>query len=219
MLSKKKVNLPFERIQNINFEQKIVHQIFGVVSLQIDSAGSAGSEIKIDALPKHQAEAIRDYILEQKREITANNITEGEIDLEAEEAIIEKAPDELILSLNIVDLIKVGVSQNHIRTAFVIVGIGWGLMDNVEDIFKVNFVDLLFDNLNFISDTFLAPLLFLLIVSFFITLVRTVLGNFNLRFYQSHEGFKVNSGLFYSTRSFIEKGKSTNHTMDNKSAS
>jgi putative membrane protein len=196
VLSKTKVNLPFERIQNINFEQKIIHRIFGVVSLQIDSAGSAGSEIKIDALPKHQAEAIRDYILEQKREITANAIAEGEIPLDAQEAIVEKIPDELILSLSIVDLIKIGVSQNHIRTAFIIVGIGWGLMDNVEDIFKINFVDLLFDNLNFVSDTFLAPLIFLLIVSFVITLVRTVLRNFNLRFYQSQEGFKVNSGLF-----------------------
>lgn len=197
VLSKKKVNLPFERIQNINFEQKIIHQIFGVVSLQIDSAGSAGSEIKIDALPKHQAEIIRDYILEQKREITASAIAEGEIPTEeAVEAIAEKAPDELILSLGIKDLIKIGVSQNHIRTAFIIVGIGWGLMDNVEDIFKINFVDLIFDNINFISDTFLAPLIFLLIVSFFITLVRTVLRNFNLRFYKSHEGFKVNSGLF-----------------------
>ena len=194
VLSKTKVNLPFERIQNINFEQKIIHRLFGVVSLQIDSAGSSGSEIKIDALPKHQAEAIRDYILEQKREITASAIADGEIPLATQE-VIEKTPDKLILGLNIVDLIKVGVSQNHIRTAFIIVGIGWGLMDNVEDIFKVNFMDLIFDNLNFISDTFLAPLIFLLIVSFFITLGRTVLRHFNLRFYQSQEGFKVNSGL------------------------
>lgn len=207
VLGKTKVNLPFERIQNINFEQKIIHQLFGVVSLQIDTAGSSGAEIKIDALPKQEAETIRDYILEQKREIIANSIQDDEDSEIIHEPVIEKMPDELILNLGIVDLIKVGVSQNHLRTAFIIIGIGWGFMDNIEDVFKVNFFDLFLDNLEFIGSSFIIPILAFLIISFLITLVRTVLQNFNLRFYKSHEGFKVNSGLFTRHEVSLRKEK------------
>ncbi len=197
VLSKKKVNLPFERIQNINFEQKIIHQIFGVVTLQIDTAGSAGNEIKVEALPKAEAEAIRDYILEQKRELSLQHTDTDEEVAGVEEAeVIERKPDELLLNLGILDLMKIGVSQNHIRTAFIIIGLGFSFAGNLEDIFKINFFDLFVENADFIGNTYIFPLVFFLIISFFITLVRTILKHFDLRFYKSHEGFKVTSGLF-----------------------
>lgn len=209
VFGRKKINLPFERIQNINFEQNLVHQIFGVVSLQIDTAGSSGNEIKVDALPKKEAEAIRDYILEQKREISAlsGEIEETEAATETEIAAIERKPDELILSLNIMDLMKVGVSQNHIKTALIILTFGYSFMDDVEDLFKINVVDMAVENVDFIGNTFIATILFFLFVSFMITLVRTVLKNFNLRFFKSHEGFKVTSGLFTRQEIALRKEK------------
>ena len=72
---------------------------------------------------------IRDYILEQKREIIGNNPLSDDASDESEEIIVDKKPDELILQLSITDLLKVGISQNHIKTAFIIMGIGWGFMD------------------------------------------------------------------------------------------
>ena len=40
LFQKKKINIPFDRIQTINFEQNLIHRAFNVVSLEIDSAGS-----------------------------------------------------------------------------------------------------------------------------------------------------------------------------------
>lgn len=66
VLKRSKTNIPFERIQTINLQQNIVHQIFGVVSLEIDTAGAKKSEMTIDALKKEDAEALRQYILKKK---------------------------------------------------------------------------------------------------------------------------------------------------------
>lgn len=80
-------------------------------------------------------------------------------------------------------------------------------MDDVEDLFKVNVVDIAVENAGFIGDTFLATTIFFLFVSFLITLVRTVLRNFNLQFFKSHEGFKVTSGLFTRQETALRKEK------------
>ena len=47
VLSKTKLNVPIDRIQTVNFKQGVLHQIFKVVSLEIDTAGSAGHELSL----------------------------------------------------------------------------------------------------------------------------------------------------------------------------
>ncbi|MBL0101410.1 MAG: PH domain-containing protein [Saprospiraceae bacterium] len=40
IFQRKKTSIPFARIQSINFEQNIIHQLFSVLKLKIDTAGS-----------------------------------------------------------------------------------------------------------------------------------------------------------------------------------
>ncbi len=206
VLSRKKLNIPFERIQNINFEQKIIHQFFNVVSLEIDTAGSSKSEIKIEALPKSEAEAIRDFILEKKKNIIAES---GEDAVELQEEI--KEPDQLLLSLNPFDLMKVGVSQNHIRTAFIIMGIGFSFMSQIEDALDLDVVDIATENVEKVGSgffpAFILVFIFFLFISFFVTLIRTVLKHFNLKFFKSKEGYKLTSGLITRQEVALRKEK------------
>ena len=65
ILEKTKLNIPFERIQTINFQQSILHQLFDVVGLEIDTAGSGKKELSITAVEKDKAELIRDYLIRQ----------------------------------------------------------------------------------------------------------------------------------------------------------
>ena len=69
VLQKTKLNIPLDRIQTINFQQNILHQFLSVVSVQVDTAGSAKSELNIDALSREKAEELRNYILQKKQEL------------------------------------------------------------------------------------------------------------------------------------------------------
>jgi len=194
IFQKTKLNVPFDRIQTINFKENILHQLLKVVSLEIDTAGSKGNEFSITALKKDKAIAIRNFLIAQKQS-TTDTPFEHKTELE------EVAPqEELLLHLSSSDLIKVGVSQNHLRTGLVIFAFlltttsyiedatGWKIENGIEWLSSWG------------SNTLLTGLITIiplfLIVAFFITLIRTVFRFYDLRFFKTELGFKVISGLF-----------------------
>ena len=101
-----------------------------------------------------------------------------------------------MLRLSVSDLLKIGVSQNHMRTVGVIIAFFFGLSDYVEELLgKDTFSQIWsFFNSGFFKIILLTSVL--LIISFFISLIRTVLRYFNLVFYKTTNGFKIQSGLF-----------------------
>ncbi len=192
VIQSKRLNVPFERIQTVNFEQNIIHRIFNVVSLEIDTAGSKGKEFSITALSKERAEAIRNYLLSKKRKTIRD---------EVEEVAEQELEENLLLQLSPFDLIKVGVTQNHFRMMGLILVSFFGFYQFFEDIigdqleaqvkswFEASF------NSSW-SSFLLTFFLFLLVVSFLLTLVRTIVRYYDLRFLKTRLGFKVIAGLF-----------------------
>jgi len=195
VLSKTKLNIPFDRIQTVNFQQNIIHQIFNVKKLDIDTAGSAGNEFSMEALSVDVADDLRDLILERKSQLTQSN-TEEPIDTPIS-PIIE--PQSLILDLSIIDLLKVGVSQNHFRSGGIIIAAFIYFISQLSDLGLdvESKVENYIDNGAFPGLTILVSLLVLfLIVSFLISLIRTVFTYFNLNLWRVGNKYKLEKGLF-----------------------
>lgn len=198
-----KINLPFERIQTIDFEQNIIHQAFNVVRVRIDSAGSGGEEISFDALEKDRAELLRNYILDQKAELGGETET---VELERVE------PREQILHLSPLDLFKIGISQNHLRTAGIIFAFFFALAEDISDV--VEGIDL-FDTISREVQAMITGSVFLvllaipvfLLISFIVTLFRTVLVHYDLRFWKTSGGFKLTSGLITRKEKSVQRDK------------
>ena len=135
VLRKTNLNIPLDRIQTINFQQNVLHQLLGVVSVEVDTAGSAKAELNIDALSRPKAEELRDYILQKKKELIEEKEEaepllneDGEV-IEVEKTpVISSVPDRKVFELSPIDLFKVGVSGNHIRTFFLLIGSIFGLL-------------------------------------------------------------------------------------------
>ncbi|MEM1120537.1 MAG: PH domain-containing protein [Bacteroidota bacterium] len=197
LLSKTKINIPFDRIQTINFEQNIIHQIFNVVSLEIDSAGSNQKEISLQAIKRSQAEAIRSFIMSEKAKIQQETVNEKVA------TSYQKEQPDLLMQLSPLDLLKIGISQNHLRGLGIIFGFGFWIWQSVEDFLPdyragenpMEYVEKELGMGAFISGwTYF--LVALLIFSVLISLVMTVFQHFGLKFYRTKIGFKVSSGLF-----------------------
>lgn len=185
-------NIPFDRIQTINFTQTIIHQFFNVVSLNIDTAGSKGNEFSIKALSKEKAEDIRRFILSNRQEIITNREEEDSTTTD----FIPSIKETPLLRLSISDLLKIGVSQNHLRTIGVIIAFFFGLSDYVEELIGKDTFEQLWKYFGSGFLKILSIVFFLLIASFFISLFRTVLRYFDLVFFKTPNGFKIQSGLF-----------------------
>jgi len=196
LFQKVKINMPFDRIQTINFEQTPIHQFFNVVRMEIDSAGSVQNEISIQAIDKEKAEYIRSYIMAEKAKIAPTPIEANTTIKEDQEQSI------LLMQHSPLDLLKIGVSQNHLRGLGIIFGFCFWIFQSIEDFLPEfnegeNPVDYVEEHLSFDFNGAIILYLFglLLLFSIGISLISTVFRYFNLQFFKTDQGFKVKSGL------------------------
>jgi len=208
LLRRTHTNIPFERIQTINFKQNILHQIFNVVSVEIDTAGAKKSEMSIDALTKADADALRAQILAEKKQIVAQTATEEE---NAEAVAVDEEQEELILHLNPIDLLKVGVSQNHLRSMGIIFAFVFTTIDQFTDDWGEVVTDQVDNYQGFMPENgilaFGIIVIIVLLISFLFSLVNTVLKYFELSFFIKSSGFKLNRGLLNREEISINKSK------------
>ena len=208
VLRRTKTNIPFERIQTINLQQNIVHQIFGVVSLEIDTAGAKKSELTIDALSKEDAEALRMFILEERNQLSGNT---AELETAEEH---EETEEATILKLGVGDLIKVGVSQNHLRSMAILFAFVFSTLNELTD----SVSDAVQEQLSgyeeaLLSNTwivFLGSVIIVAIISFIYSLINTVLKNFDLKLSTRKGGLKLVRGLLNREEISINKSKVQN---------
>lgn len=190
ILKKINLNVPFDRIQAINTNQSLIHRIFNVASIEIDTAGSKNSEIKIDAINFETAEALKTYILSEKEKITK------EVGVEHEASEI-KFEEKTLLQLGIPALLKVGFSQNHLQSFLIIAFFFLGLTQYADILLdKKEFSDIE-DNIASIFQSFVFIIIpIMLVATLLLSLFRTVLKYYNLIFQETSKGYRLISGLF-----------------------
>jgi putative membrane protein len=210
------VEIPFERIQNINLQQNLIQQVLNVVGFEIETAGEGTAEIKIKALDKDFAQSLKDKLIKEKERIDDGEVkTElkngSEEEITMKEHSRSKKEPTLLFKLNFISLLKVGISSNLFK------GIGLLLaffayvynfiMDFLTQIYDLNLEE---DFKNRIPETltFAAFLIFgVIIVGFLITVLTTVLKYFNLKVTKNYENFEVEYGLFKRINKVIKKVK------------
>jgi putative membrane protein len=190
-LRKKVLTIPFDRIQSVNSKQNLIQQLLDVVTLEIDTAGTIAKELKIHALEKSFAIELQKQIQVGKT-INKNSSNEGE---EKE----EEAPEKLIMKLTPADLLKIGISQNHLRTGLIILAFGNQIYQNVRDLFKEKANEYSSELSQFLSNSDWALIAFLIIffllISILFSLFRTVFKYFDFKLLKKNETFRVESGL------------------------
>ncbi len=188
VFSRKSINIPFERIQTINFEQNLIHSMFDVVSLKIDTAGSDQTEFEFYALSKSKANALRNLILEQKSDDKTR-------DFKLQENLPEMTEDN-IFSLSPKRLMKVGLSQNHLRSIGIIMLFFFWIFEKLQEAgVAIEEYQGKIPQEDFSFEIILFTAIFFLTISVLISIFRTIFKYFNLRFIRTDNGFKIISGL------------------------
>lgn len=108
VFAKKAISVSYDRIQTVNFKQNLIYQIFNVVTLECDTAGSVQQEVKLPAVSKQIANAIKLRIEQYKGK--HNTVLKDEIQENfSQHNIIEK--------YDFVDLFKIGLTSNRMFIA------------------------------------------------------------------------------------------------------
>ena len=84
ILNRNRRTIPFDRIQDVSLEQKLLARLFGVSVARIETGGSGGDEGELDCISREEADRLRDRI-RAYRAGSSESTAAGEVDVEANE--------------------------------------------------------------------------------------------------------------------------------------
>jgi putative membrane protein len=190
-LRKQTLSVPLDRIQSVNTKQNLIQQLLDVVTLEIDTAGTVAKELKIHALENSYSRALQEKLQPVKRSVESTDAPEYETPEDKEEKLLHLTP---------ADLLRIGISQNHIRAGLIILAFGFQIFNQVQDVFQEQAEKYSNEFIEFMSQsnwaliTFL--ILFFLLVSILFSLLRTILKYFDFKLLKRAETYRIESGLF-----------------------
>lgn len=208
------IEIPFERIQNINIQQNIVQQILNVVGLEIETAGNDKAEVTIKALDKDDAEDLQEILTQQKIKQDQENTDLKDVFDDKTQASTTQHTNttkDVLFKLKFIDLVKVGVSSNFLK--------GIGLIFASLSYIYSSFGDLLsqkFDtDIESQIETYLPSLLSIIVgviltvvvIGFTITVVLTIVQYFDLKVIKSKGNYIAQYGLFKRVNKLIKAKK------------
>ncbi|MDZ7849006.1 MAG: PH domain-containing protein [Owenweeksia sp.] len=200
LLSRDKITVPFDRIQTVNINQNLVQRVLRVVGLKIDTAGSAQKELEISALEKNYARNLQEFLIEKKEQTQPANDQEESI--RDEESLRTDGPSgkkSPLVHLNLRQLLRVGISENHLRTGLVLFAVINGYLWQYEEFLLKPFEPMLQEQANYLLTRWLIILplaaLGLLVIAILLSVLQTILRYYNLYFFVDNKGAQVVSGL------------------------
>lgn len=111
---RKHLEIPAERVQNIEVSQPLYFKPLGLFNLHIETAGASGQEAKLAALREDEVKAVKAMLL----------AAQSEVDTEAPEA------EPPLLTRSIGDLLLFGLCHNHLAWLLVVMA---PFYDNLAD--------------------------------------------------------------------------------------
>ena len=200
-IQRKVLSIPLKRIQSVNTKQNLLQQLLNVYSLEVDSAGSVGKELKIYSLNGSYTDHLTQFLESHKE-------NENE---EKSESINNTNEEVEILKLSHSDLLRIGISQNHLRTALIIFAFGSQIVNQIQDLFKEktdtysDSVQNILYNSGIMFYTGLA--IFTLVVSILATLLLTVIKYYDFKLVRHQQSYRITAGLFNKRKVLLQFSK------------
>ncbi len=193
---KKKRYIPFERIQSLNYNEGIFHRLFGLVKVQVETAGSKGGkpEVELTAIRKDAADVIE---LEMRRaKSQAHQLIEVEQTLDS--TPMEEATIPTIYRMSIRDLLVLATTSGGIGVVLS------GLVAAVSQFSDIIPYDAVFHELSdFVKvGAFLIALtvMLILIVAWFVSVIITLVNYYDYTVRIEDEKLIITKGLLEKKR-------------------
>ncbi|WP_298765071.1 PH domain-containing protein [uncultured Polaribacter sp.] len=200
IFKKTNTEIPFDRIQNINFKQNIIQQIINVHEVNIETAGSTKAEISIKALAFNDAKALKNAITIYDKK----------------ETIVEKVTKEKpFLKIGFLELLKVSLTENHLQSLLLLFAVLVGFFQQINDLFdglgqKETIDKYISENTSALeTSVFLIVgfLILLTITAVLSSVVRVVFKHFNLTVYIKNNALEIYQGLTTKKSVILKRNK------------
>ncbi len=199
VLSKKRLSIGLDKIQQVSINQNVIQKLIGVYSLDVDTAGSGNKEVSIRAIDHNSAQILKTRLLE--REITQENV-------EGPEILEEKSKPIIKISLS--SLLKVGLTSNYGRSLAILLAFFFTIYDNVRDFVENEMLTEEQIQQYIVKGTalgFITVFAVLFALTFLINLIRTIIRYFDLEIVKQRNSLLISYGLFAKKNTLLNPRK------------
>ena len=180
-----------DRIQQIHIKRNWIQRILGLASLEIDTAGTKGKEVSLQALSAATAEELRQTLMHLKRQgIDAHIEQKEEMATEA----ISSSPSSLF-KISLSNLLKFSVTDNPLKGLLIlIIPINY-FYQNLASFFprQSKMVEDFAETKDYLQWFYF--LAFILLVSIIFNVLKNVFKFYNIQFEEINEELKISQGL------------------------
>jgi len=198
--------IPFHRIQSVHLHQNLLQRITQLVGIKVDTAGSKGKELEIPALTRKKAEALRDLLREKSQ--MASTGTTPEIE---ETQKVATSSSNILVKLNVVNLLVLGITENHLRSGFLALAIVIGYFQQYSEFVKKYIEPAVEEYIPQSSDiniTLISGGIFIFLIgSILISLIRVVLKFWDFEARLEKNFIQIQSGLLRRNQYRVPKNK------------
>ena len=192
ILTKSRIAIPLDKIQQVNINQSLIQKIIGVHALEVDTAGSSGKEVAIRAIKHDLALSLKERLMEEgeKKQAILDEAAYVNSTKHAEHSFIE---------ISLVSLLKTGITSNYSRSFALLLAFVITTFQYIEDYIRYSGYEE--DPLRQYLDpqvllrfiTFIV--IGILVVTLLINLTRTIVRYFNFRITKQQSSLLLSYGL------------------------
>lgn len=192
------INIPFQKIQQVNFRRNILQRVIGVYSVVVETAGSQDKEVEIKALSMETANSLADRLMshaeEERAEVEIFEGTGGE----EEQTKASKALPEWEHKVSLGTLVKLGLTSNYLRGVGIIIAFYFTLRE--QFMFNEELSSQLQEPQVYFAQGKFLLIILLLLVGMLLTVGETVVKYFGLHLQKFRDNLQVEMGLRNNTR-------------------
>ena len=192
------VNIPFQKIQQVNFKRNILQRIIGVYSVVVETAGSQEKEVEIKALSEEMANALAEKLMAYAEEerLEAQNGSAEEVEVTVQTSV--KASPHWEHRVSPFTLVKLGLTSNYLRGVGIIIAFYFTLRE--QFMFNDELSAQLQEPQEYFSQGKFLFIIFLLLIGMLLTVGETVIKYFGLHLQKFKDTLQVEMGLRNNTK-------------------
>ncbi|WP_029033434.1 PH domain-containing protein [Salinimicrobium terrae] len=192
------INIPFQKIQQVNFRRNILQRVIGVYSVVVETAGSQDKEVEIKALSKESANALANRLMAHAEEERAEAQEDESTSPVTEAKLATGASPDWEHKVSLATLFKLGLTSNYLRGVGIIVAFYFTLRE--QFMFNEELSAQLQEQEVFFAQGKFMLIILLLLVGMLLTVGETVVKYYGLHLQKFRDNLQVEMGLRNNTR-------------------
>jgi putative membrane protein len=192
LFTKKVITIPIHKIQSVNAVQGYLNRFTETCELKIETAGDEGTEVEIKAIDEKKGYALQELLKKGPK---------------ADETITTHEP-ETILGIRFWDIIKLSLSENHVKTFLLILIYLLTKIDDVKNLFGIDTAKKIneeADKIAYTTNIILAFTLIVLFITFIVSFIRVLIRYYNMKLKISEKGFETQWGFLQTQKKLLIK--------------